>query len=52
MGDCIMSCDANTQFMENAYEEALDIGYEAGYRGEELEIFAENWARKKFEYMS
>ena len=46
-----MSCDANTQFMENAYEEALDIGYEAGYRGEQLEIFAENWARKRFENM-
>jgi len=44
-----MSCDANTVFLENAYEEGLEVGEtEFNLTGEALETFAEDYANRRF----
>ena len=44
-----MSCDVNTVFLENAYEEGLEVGEtEFNLTGDALEIFAENYANRRF----
>ena len=44
-----MSCDVNTVFLENAYEEGLEVGEkEFNLTGDALEIFAETYANRRF----
>lgn len=48
-----MSCDVNTKFMEDAFEEGLQEGELIhGLTGTALELYAEKYAKQKFENLS